>query len=527
MSEQNLTLAEDFNAAPYPGHPYPDTHPDNLRTRALLAGVNSPEVTRCRVLEIGCATGMNILPMAMTLPHSRFLGIDLSRVHIAAAQKTAGRIGAGNIEFRCQDMLDFPEGEGEFDYIIAHGVYSWIAANVRDMLMRICQRHLSSSGVAYISYNTHPGWRLKQPVRELMLFHTRGEIDPTRRASKAREVLNFAVQKSPGPEYYKAALAQTKRELDARGDGYLLHEQLEIENEPVYFEQFAQHASEHKLRYLGSASSDVEIAIEILPESQRQQIEAFSPDPIVREQYLDFLVCKTFRESLLCRVDAPRTGENALEAVKKMHVAGLLSETASTAPGAKVIFGSHRTQNKMPLADRGMIAVFRRLPGAWPHAVGFEELLRLAEYRQVGAEARSPEDVARMLARDILNSFRAGMVELWSRPTNFLAREQRQPKATAMARLQAADSNVGQPVTNLRHREIPNHNVMKHLLPLMDGTRTRDELCGELDRLIKSGKVKREGTAKSGAAANDAGAFLDEILRQINQVSLLMAGELE
>jgi len=521
MSDQNETLARDFDAAPYPGHPYPDTHPDNLRTRAMLAGVVAPEVTNCRVLEIGCGPGANILPMAMTLPRSEFLGIDLSSVHIEDARKMAQRVGLRNVELRCQDMLDFPEDAGEFDYVIAHGVYSWIPANVRDMLMRICQRHLSPSGIAYISYNTFPGWRSKQVVREMMLFHSRSQSDPKERAKKAREMLDFASQKCPSPEHYKATLALSKQEVEHRKDGYLLHEHLEIENEPVYFEQFARHAADFGMRYLGAASSEMEIPLEILPAAQRQQIEGFSADAIVREQYLDFLLGKTFRESLLCRAERQRTIGPPAEAVAGMYVAGYLTETSGQSVGVKAIFNSHRTAHKMPLNDGGSIATFRRLRGAWPHAVAFEELAQLAKPTESAA-----------LARDILHAFYAGIVELWTRPTSFLAPDLEKPRATALARIQAAEGEIQTPVTNLRHREIPNHSVMKYLMPLMDGTRTREELRREMERLIGVGRIKVDGQfgMKSarptllGAEKGDHAAFFEEAVKQLNLVCLLAGG---
>jgi len=125
-----------------------------------------PDIRKCRVLELACADGSNLIPMACALPESVFLGIDLSQRQVKAGQQTIAALGLTNIELRPLDIREVDESFGTFDYIIAHGIYSWVPADVQDRILEICRERLSENGVAYISYNTNPGWRMRGMMRE-------------------------------------------------------------------------------------------------------------------------------------------------------------------------------------------------------------------------------------------------------------------------------------------------------------------------------------------------------------------------
>src|SRR5258707_7042822 len=204
ISEQ---LRSRYDSTPYESVSIPQSHPDNLRTIAALAGFSTPDVTHCRVLELGCAAGGNLAPMAQTLPGSAFLGIDLSSRQIDVGQEVIKSAGLKNIELRCQDLMDFSDKE-PFDYIIAHGVYSWVPQDVREKVMQICARNLASNGVAYLSYNALPGWHLNRITRDLMLYHCRNAADDKSRASLARGVLGLIKSAPPIFPGYRAAISE-------------------------------------------------------------------------------------------------------------------------------------------------------------------------------------------------------------------------------------------------------------------------------------------------------------------------------
>ena len=212
----------------------------------------------------------------------------------------------------------------------------------------------------------------------------------------------------------------------------------------------------------------------ILPPAMRQQIESLTDDPIAREQYLDFLTGKMFRQSLFCRDDAPRADPSRfdpLEVIGRLHVAGRLTETGSAKSAAPnltpVLLAGRHNDNKLALADPGEIAAFRAVAAAWPHSIAVESLTS-----HVGSDFPA-------LARQIFTALHAGIVDLWSRPTDFFETSSSHPCVTPLARLQAA-GHEAMVVVNLCHEEVTLDTPSRRLLSLLDGSRTRAELAASL-----------------------------------------------
>jgi len=157
-ASRNATIHEEM---PYESHPFRQTHPDRLATLSVLLGLEPPPLPSCRVLELGCASGGNLLPLAVAYPHAQFAGVDVSAVQIAQGQAAVDACGLGNVRLLTRSVTDIDERLGKFDYIIAHDLYSWVPNNVQDAILNVCSRNLTEQGVAYVSYNTLPGWRVR------------------------------------------------------------------------------------------------------------------------------------------------------------------------------------------------------------------------------------------------------------------------------------------------------------------------------------------------------------------------------
>src|SRR5829696_3611 len=127
-----------YDALPYPGNAFPQSHPGRMAAQATLRGLQPPRVETARVLELGCGDGGNLVPMAFALPNATFVGLDLNEQAIARGKETASELGVTNIEFQAADLMTLDAAAlGTFDYVIAHGVYSWVPPEARDKLLSI------------------------------------------------------------------------------------------------------------------------------------------------------------------------------------------------------------------------------------------------------------------------------------------------------------------------------------------------------------------------------------------------------
>src|SRR5258706_1300498 len=219
-----------YDAVPYSVGAFPQTRPDRLATIATLFGLNPTHPARCRVLELGCAAGGNIIPMALADPQSQFVGIDLSTRQIDDARATASELGLRNIDLQAMSITDIPADFGQFDYILCHGVYSWVPPEVQQKILEVCSKHLSPQGVAYVSYNCYPGWHARGAIREMLWYHTEQYPDPAVRIRAARGLLAFLVKAAPagaGDGGYSSLIRHELALLLMTPDTYLLHEHLE------------------------------------------------------------------------------------------------------------------------------------------------------------------------------------------------------------------------------------------------------------------------------------------------------------
>ena len=266
---------------------------------ATLFGMERPDPETARVLEIGCSDGGNLLPLAATTPHGTFLGIDFAESAIAIATARVAEQGLRNISFQRMDVAEFPEDAGAFDYIIAHGVFSWVSSETQAAILRVVQRHLSPAGVAYIDYNAQPGSHLRYTFRESMFFHVRQFAEPQQRIDQARALLKLIIEANPAASLYRSLAERELQRLQRTPDDVVFHDDLSEYNEAFYFGDFIKTAEQHGLQYLAEADVSTMNPAR-LPEKVRERLASL-PKRIQMEQYLDILTQRQFRQTLLCR----------------------------------------------------------------------------------------------------------------------------------------------------------------------------------------------------------------------------------
>ncbi len=463
---------ESYEAVPYPGAAHPETHPDRVATIATLFGLRPVPPDGCRVLELGCGDGANLVPMALTLPRSRFVGVDVSPRAVQAARSHIASLGLSNIEVHEFDLRDLDPAPNSFDYLIAHGLYSWVPQPVREKIFQLARQCLTPEGVAYISYNTYPGGHLRRMVREVMLYHARRAANPRQRIALAREVLRGLIQALAGDDAYRRFLAAEAERLEARADAHLYHDELADIYEPVYFEEFIRQARRHGLQYLGEANY-FDMQVVPLPAAAQALLDGVAGDVIRKEQYSDFMRCRCFRRTLLCHQEVVVDRAAAPERLADLYVSSAFAPTAppvDLSPEAAEEFADPRGR-KLLTAHPISKAALAELGPLWPAATPFSELLERVRARGVTADAHA-------LGEMLLQAYRAAVVELHVCPPRLAARPGPRPEASRWARRQAA---IQADVTTLRHTTARLEGLLeRRLLLLLDGTRDHDALLREL-----------------------------------------------
>ncbi len=498
-------LRTSYDEFPYQSVPLPQTHPDHLATVASLFGFDAADVGRCRVLEIGCASGGNLIPLAASYPDATFVGIDLSAVQIAQGVAEIEALGLRNLRLLAMDVTAFGEAQGTFDYIIAHGIYSWVPATVQDKILAICAAQLAANGVALVSYNTLPGWRMLGIVREAMLYQTRDVQDPRTRVAQARATLDFLAEAVPEKDSAYARLLRLAAEhIRQKPDYYVLHEYLEDTNEALYFEQFVDRAVARGLRYLGD--SDVRTMLPIgLPPKVDATLNRIAPGLMRREQFLDFLKSRSFRQSLLIREGAALDRKLSPARVMALRIAVPVQRG-----GAPVDLASDRAETFRLADGRGLEASHRIVKSAlailaaqWPLAIPFDQLHAEAA-AHLGAGDRDAHAERELLAAEILRLHLAGAAELHRAAPPFVLVAGPRPEASIVARRDATRSSAS---ANLRHEPIALQEGERALLPLLDGTRTRSELAAQHWPALP--EAERLGRLESALAALARQALLE------------------
>ena len=509
--------AASYDSAPYPSNPIPRFHPARLAAIANFFGLPAPDVATARTLEIGCASGGHIIPLAATFPAASFVGIDISPVQIDEGRARAGRLNLHNIELACRSITDFGADQGSFDYIVCHGVYSWTPEPIREAVLEVCRQRLSRDGIAVISYNVLPGWRLLQILRDCALLHAGADETLTGRARSIRQVLDLFKLAAQENDAYGQFLRNEAQRFSEYPDGYLVHEFFEESHAPVTFTQFAAAASRHGLAYLGDADLSTMVP-EVLGNEAAQAIRALSKGNFQSaEQYLDMLTGRTLRETLLVHdarnADIDRSVK--LDRLSGLHFVAApgLKRVASADPDEWAVENGSGTT--ISATDAAVRTSVERLIARLPSSSCLDDL---APPDRTSVEGR--ENIASNFMRMLLFD----MVQVSTEPIVLPSTVSDRPKAWFVASSDAAH-NAATTATG-RHEEFALDPLAKALLPRLDGVNTRDDIADHLFDLMRDGHiVVRDARGKPlddpARLRQAAKSSVDNFLATVAKVGLL------
>lgn len=482
-------MSNDYDAVEYPHAPITTADPDRIAVMGTLFGMQPVAPSRCRVLELGCGSGGNLIALADRHPDSTFFGVDLSPAAIAQGQRRIDALGLTNLRLEQMDVMDFPPAAGEFDYIVAHGLLSWVPPPVRDRVLAIAGRHLAQQGLAYVSYNAYPGCHLRAMWRDMMRFHSAQFDAPRDKIDQARRMLQLVAHGTGRDDAAHRLAQEESARLAETDDAVIFHDDLAPAWQPYYFHEFAALAARHDMQFVAEATYS-DMLPTAIDGAAAQALRAMQGgDPLVFQQYLDFFKLRRFRRSLLCRavLQLRRNVDPAL--MMRFHYSAPIDAVAppqQPAASGALAYRNRHNDVTVTTRDPAAQAALRRLAEAWPASLPFVEL------------AAGASD-AQALAATLHSYYAASFFNLHLEPRHAARRAGERPLVWRVARLEAS---LGHTIPHLHHGVIRVEDAAtRSLLQAMDGTRSRDEL----------------------AAACGGGAALDTLLERMASAGILLA----
>ncbi len=498
-----------YDTTSYASYPIESSYPKRLFTSGRLFGFNASPLESARVLEIGCAAGGNIIPLAHRFPGANFVGFDYSSRQIAEGQQHIARLALNNIALNHESIEEYiaRKPSEKFDYILCHGVFSWVSPALQDKIFDICSRHLQQDGLAYISYNVYPGWNMGNTLRELMLWSTRDITDDTEKIAKARStVANIAngFDDKIFPYEYAKDFKARAGELLKEDDSYLIHEYLEYDNSPTYFYQFAERAQNKKLQFVSESDLSMISAIN-LPEPFSSQL-AQNPDIIELGQHIDFIRNTRFRQSILCHAGRTLNRNIRPETIEQFHIrleakpgnTKLNIKNASCMDHLELEIGDVTVN----ISKKTAIICIALLHERRHQAISYSALCKLLIKH---SELSSTKQVREFLNTEmgLISLALAGVLSLHADSDPYTTEISAQPRACDYIRYQASSGhNI---ISTCKHTTRRVNEFDRIVLGALDGDHGRDDLLAIMEKAIDQGRItlnKTEKNTKTNSAKN-------------------------
>ena len=515
-------LVRVYDAIHYPYLAHAESHPDRLAVIARLHGIAAAPVANARVLDIGCAGGGNLASMSMSLPNADLLGIDISAAQIDEGRAAITAAGIKNVTLQTLDFIEAGKSLKKFDYVIAHGVFSWVSRDAQDELFSLISRCLSPNGVAYVSYNTRPGCQELMAIRDATLYEIRAIDDPKERIARARDYLAWLGESLPDGGARGRRFIDELARMQASDDQTLLHDQLAPFNSPIHVNKLVARAARYGLWYLCDAQPPLSADHSLTPEAQIARAR-YSKELVEAEQHFDILANTRLRRSLFCRRGSPLTRDVDPKLVDDMFVSFLghpvpAENGAALDPTDASTITFRTAQANLETNRPPMKAALLHLVSVAPRAIPFAELL--AAVRDVLGQSFDADADAAEIRQGLVDAFLStvGTVTLRTLPTPCVSEAGEHPMTTTWARQVARFSTR---IPNVDHHMVNVDSVVQGLLPLLDGTRDRATLEAELAAKVERGEIVV--LMPDGKRGKPAPGAMDRALRGLARSSLLIA----
>jgi methyltransferase-like protein len=483
VPNKNVTAGESPNAydvVNYPLLSISQTHIGRLSALGWLFGIDTVHPTAARVLELGCGPGTNLLAMAQLFPEGKFVGVDYSKSQIELANAAIKATGIGNVQFLHADICELGKDLGVFDYIISHGVYSWIPDSAKAALLRISKENLSPNGIAYVSYNCLPGWKMRGALRDMMLMHTGSLEDPMEKVGQSKALLQFLASACNQDSAYGKFLSSELEFLLKTDDSYIAHEFLEDENDAFYFADFHRHALGAGLNYLGDAEPASMMMADI-PDDAQEAFAQLKGNQIATEQYLDFLRNRTFRCSLLCHPELKFDRNIQPSRVRGLTAVSNIEIKQALKGDQPAIFGL-ASGAEIKVTDPATAMVLEALAHNRSIPVDVLTDLLLEPLKAIGS-GEEDKAVRDLIGTILLRAYFTKTLDFYLSELTLRQPTPGNPYSLPLARWQVANNGK---VSNYHLGMNATDAVIATLIQLCDGTRSPEAICSQILEAVQN-----------------------------------------
>ena len=453
-----------YDAVPYPTSVNALQTPDRIRAAGLLHGWRAPDPASASILEIGCGDGYNLMGIAAAAPGVRCLGFDLSVNAIARGRDLLERSGLTNVELEQGDIAAYPlEGE-RFDYIICHGVYTWVPEAVRQPLLNLVGARLAPGGVAYIGFDALPAAAPKAAINRFLIDRLAGITELGARVAEAVRLLGVLARNQHTQSRLKVQLDQLMNDLPSFDPGYFVHDWLAEHYHPVTLADFRLAAGAAGLCCAGDAAL-FDLFTDDLDAEGEALVATAGSDAGVRSLVMEMLRgAHQFRRELLVRADAPPPAvTNGLTELSLAYTGERIeSRDESGAPIFAYTGGLGHIVPRTPLIQQVLDTLLAVSPGE----------LTVAELAdRLGEGGPAIEDAVRRLAT-------RGTIDAHGMPAAFTLTPGEHPRVGGLVRAMLATGNEA---ITLRHSKfVTDQEQTRAFLALCDGSRTRSDIARAL-----------------------------------------------
>ena len=453
--------------------PSPERHIQRFETLGFLFGLDVAPADNARVLSIASGNGRNIIPQAARYPNSEFLAFDNDKEVIKEAKEYAAYLGLKNIVFKHASVQSIELDENSFDYIICHGLYSWVDKEIQKSILDLTQRVLKETGLAYISFNCLPGWYERGKLQKLLLEKTASIKGDEEKVSIARKELKDLKEKT-SEKHIETEITHCL----AQSDAFIFHELLNKDARAFHLRQFVAEANGRGLYYLADAypkrmrAYRIEESTQLLDEGERQNIVGLSR--VKQEQHMDHMLPLSFRALLLSKQNVEHATCD-VQRIKQCFLSSPLlpeKEKVDVFATQSILFYGPQ-DSSAEIREPFLKAFFLSFRHIWPDALPFEELCSLAT-KLSGGEFKEEE-----LLEEIKKFYFFGLLDIQKQKIIEEGAEREVPKHI---RYEALHSRW---VTTKKHEFVPIDDMDAAILPLLDGKTTEAELAAFLFKEVK------------------------------------------